>query len=266
MSLESGRKLGFAASVISIIVPVIMGVFLVAFYVSLFSSIVSSLTTGITPAASNTAFLFGALVGVIAAGVVSLVGYILFMIAMHRLSQYYNEPIIFKNPLKALIIQIVTAVIAVVLVFLFIFATIGSLAVTPTSTPATPLSGLMVFAVIAVVALIVGWVISIYCGLLYKRAFDKLSEKSGVDNFRTTGLLYLIGTAIPFMGIGGVIVWIAWIFAAIGYRKLTPTAPTSTNPYPPIQTPLSGQTKRCPTCGAENSPDATYCVHCGRQL
>ena len=59
-------------------------------------------------------------------------------------------------------------------------------------------------------------------GLLYMRAFNKLKEKSGVDNFGTAGLLYLIGVFIPL------ITWIAWIFAAMGFNKLkaAPTAVT----------------------------------------
>ena len=94
------------------------------------------------------------------------------------------------------------------------------------------------------------------------RAFDKLKEKSGVDNFGTAGLLYLIGVFItPIM-------WIAWIFAAMGFNKLkaTPAAPQTGSYY--TQPPLSStmQTKRCPNCGTENYGDAFYCRTCGKTL
>ena len=99
-------------------------------------------------------------------------------------------------------------------------------------------------------------------GVLYMRAFNKLKEKSGVDNFGTAGLLYLIGVFIP------IIAWIAWIFAAMGFKKLKAAQPLHTYvPYsvhPPLSTTM--QTKRCPNCGAENLTDALYCSSCGKPL
>jgi uncharacterized membrane protein len=121
-----------------------------------------------------------------------------------------------------------------------------------------------IFAV-TIIAAIVGFVISIYCALLYKRSFDLLAEKSGVDSFRTTGLLYLIGAVLNIVGVGGIITWIAWIFAALGYQKLQPL-PIASAPFIPPYQPGTVAVKRCPTCGAENSPDALYCRNCGRLL
>ena len=45
-------------------------------------------------------------------GVIAFVGFILFVVAMHRLSQYYNEPSIFKNTLYGFIVNIVGAITA----------------------------------------------------------------------------------------------------------------------------------------------------------
>jgi hypothetical protein len=99
-------------------------------------------------------------------------------------------------------------------------------------------------------------------GVLYMRAFNKLKEKSGVDNFGTTGLLILIGVFIP------IISWIAWIFAAMGFKKLkvapTPSPHVPYYVHPPLST--TTQIKRCPNCGAENLTDAFYCSSCGKPL
>jgi uncharacterized membrane protein len=54
------------------------------------------------------------------------------------------------------------------------------------------------------------------------RAFNKLGEKSEVDNFKTAGLLYLLGGALAIVGIGALLSWIAWIFAFMGFRSLKP--------------------------------------------
>ena len=68
-------------------------------------------------------------------------------------------------------------------------------------------------------------------GWLYMRAFNKLKEKSGVDNFGTAGILYLVGSIVPIVG------WIAWIFAAMGFQKLKPASTSPTVSYstqPPL--------------------------------
>lgn len=266
MSLESGRKLGFAASIINIIVPVIMGIVIVVFYAALFGAILSAsrATSGATVTPSFAGVFTSVVAIAVAGGVLALVGYILFLIAMHRLSQYYSEPSIFGNLLKALIIQIVTAVIFTVIIIVMALFSAGSFPINSATTSVQPLFATIFLA--AIVAGFVGFVISIYCAVLYKRSFDRLAEKSGVDSFRTTGLLYLIGAVLYIAGgIGGIIMWIAWIFAALGYRKLQPL-PTQPAPFVPPYQPGAVAMKRCPTCGAENNPDAVYCRNCGRLL
>ena len=66
------------------------------------------------------------------------------------------------------------------------------------------------------------------------RAFNLLGEKSGVHSFNTAGTLYIIGAVLELVGIGAIILWIAWILAASGFNALKPkpveTAPTY--PYP----------------------------------
>jgi hypothetical protein len=98
--------------------------------------------------------------------------------------------------------------------------------------------------------------IAIYNAFLTKRAFDKLGDRSGVDSFKTAGLLLLIGSFVP------IVAYIGWIFAAVGYRRLSPNAQVTS--YPQYVAP-AGPIKICPHCGTENSPDAIYCRNCGRQ-
>lgn len=262
MSFESAKKMGFTASIIQLVVPIVSIALVIALYTLLISSIFSSIGGGSTSSsgvwfASVFPFIF------IPIAAVSLAGLILFLIAMHRLSQHYNEKAIFRNPLNALIIQIIGSAVIMAVAFIVILTSIGGLTPTINST-ATRFFANFIWLIIGVGA--IAFVISVYCGLLYKRSFDKLAEKSGVDSFRTAGILYLIGSIL-----GSLITWIAWIFIAQGFKKLTPTqlAPqqslyTTYQPNPEPQT--AALTKRCPTCGAENSPDSLYCAHCGRQL
>jgi uncharacterized membrane protein len=260
LTLESGRKLGFVASIMSVISPIIMGVALISLYATIIGSILSTINSGGVTPPSSLGFLGWVWGIIIVAGALSLVGYILFLISTHRLSKYYNEPTIFKNLIKALIIQIVFSIASITIVFTYLFISIGSIVptITTTSPPAFIWNMLGIYAIVV----IVGLVVSIYCAFLYKRSFYKLAEKSGVDNFRTTGLLYLIGAALQIFGVGSIVVWIGWIFAALGYRKLTPTQPTTNL----IVNNQSVAPKRCSNCGTENSQDAIYCGNCGHQI
>jgi uncharacterized membrane protein len=260
LSLESGRKFGYYASLMNVILPIVS----IGIAVAIVFSIIASATRGIisgTAAAPSFLGVFGGLIiFIVVIGGAGVIAYIMFMYAMYSLSKYYNEPAIFKNVLYAFIVSLISSVVFVALEFaVFISAFTG---IFPTNTPltATPVFTQVIFtyAVVIVVALAFG----IVNGVLYMRAFNKLKEKSGVDNFGTAGLLYIIGVFIPF------IMWIAWIFAAMGFNKLkaTPVTPQIGSYY--TQQPLSStmQTKRCPNCGTENRADSIFCSNCGKPL
>jgi len=258
MSLESGRKFGYYASLINVIMPIIAIVSVVA----IIFSIIASAVTGIANGSVGPAFsvLGGLIIFVIAIAAVGIAGFIMFMYAMYSLSNYYKEPAIFKNVLYAFIVSLVSGAVVVALEFAaFISAFAG---IFPTNTPSSVTPAFPQFIIAYVVVIGVAFAFGVVNGVLYMRAFNKLKEKSGVDNFGTAGLLYLIGVFIPF------IAWIAWIFAAMGFNKLK-TAPSASTYVPySTQPPLSTitQTKRCPNCGAENRADALYCSNCGKLL
>ena len=106
MSLESGRKLGLAASIITIVLPIIAAIAYAVYFFSLFATIDggTNLTGPMLTIPTLIIIVFGA-IGI------SVLGIILLLVGMHRLSQYYNEPGIFKGILYGFIINIVGAVI-----------------------------------------------------------------------------------------------------------------------------------------------------------
>lgn len=254
MALESSRKLGLTASLINVIMPVVAVVGSVALIFSIIATAVTETRTGST--APN---IFGLSLGlfgfIIALASVAIVGFILFMVSMHRLANYYNEPGIFKNVLYAFLLSVISAVVIFVLEFALIISSLTRNFLNSTTTSTSPVFSIIYFLVVLVVAVS----FTIINGWLYMRAFNKLKEKSGVDSFGTAGILYLVGSIIPIVS------WIAWIFAAIGFSKLKP-APASNASYfaQPLTTTM--QTKRCPNCGKENGADALYCTACGRPL
>ena len=257
MSFESGKKLGATASLINILLPVVAIIAVVGFVVSIIASAVRGAATGtVAPTILGISAVFFLLIAAVV--LVALAGYIMFMIAMHRLSNYYNEPGIFKNVLYALLLSIVSSVVIFASEFVFLLSSINR--ITQSTTPGIS----TVFPGFFIAVIIVGVVFGLVNGFLYMRAFNKLKEKSGVDNFGTAGILYLIGTIVPVVG------WIAWILAYQGFRKLQPTStaiPTVSYPAQPPTNFGTAQAKRfCPHCGAENRADALYCTHCGKPL
>jgi uncharacterized membrane protein/ribosomal protein L40E len=184
---------------------------------------------------------------------------------MNSLSQYYSEPGIFKNALYGFLINIIGVAALIVIAFALILTTIVS-----SATSSTPVFSGASFITVLLGVIVAAVVISIVSAVLYMRAFNKLGEKSGVRSFNTAGLLYLIGTVLTIVLVGGLLVWIAWIFALSGFNSLKPKiAEPSTISYPTQQLPAADskeQKKFCVYCGAEISPDSVYCANCGKQL
>ncbi len=256
MSLESGRKLGLTASIITVIVPIVTVALYEFFLFSLISTITNAITgRGSTPIPSGFPFLsFGIIwIAFVAVGIISFVGLILFIVAMHELSQYYNEPIIFRNIMYSLVISIVGAVVLVAILFAVIASTLMN---TVVSTPTAASSFVWTFIIALIVVFAVAIAIGVVSALLYKRAFNKLAEKSGVHSFDTAGLLILIGVFIPIVS------WVGWIFAASGFNALKP------KPYSPMPTAptITTQIKFCLNCGMANNVNAAYCKNCGKKL
>src|SRR5208283_707042 len=93
-------------SLIYVIVPVIIVVLYGFLIFSIFASISTVVTGGGTPFGS---FLSLGVISIafIGLGFLSLIGFILFIVAMYQLSHYYNEPGIFKNIVYSLVVGIV---------------------------------------------------------------------------------------------------------------------------------------------------------------
>jgi uncharacterized membrane protein/ribosomal protein L40E len=256
MSLESGRRLGLTASLINVIMPVIS---IVLVFALLFYQISRY------PTSSSSSLFASGLTTVTFAlmGIMTFAGLILFILAMYRLSHYYNEPAIFKNVLYGLILTILGGVTAVIVEFAFLFSLIGRITSASTSTSVAPFLAQFIFAILAIVG--IALVFGVVSAVLYWRAFNKLAEKSKIDNFKTAGLLYLIGTVLSIVFVGVILVWIAWILAALSFNSLK-TPASATSPIQQTATINLTAKKYCTYCGAENEADAIYCRNCGKQL
>ena len=236
MSFESSRSIGRAGTLLTVATTIIAPIIVVvAFFLGLLQNI----------------FLFVAVFSVL-----SYFGQVLFLVAMNRFASYYQSRAIFRDALYGFITQIVGSVVSLVLTF-WTFSYFRDFLERTPRTPSGAPSISFAFAFIAFFLVI--WlgvlVIALVQAFFYRRAFYALAEKSGENNFRQAGFFMLLGAALTIIVIGGLIFFVGWIFAVLGFFSMRPT---SSQPVP---------SKRfCPNCGSENTQDAIFCSHCGNML
>lgn len=191
---------------------------------------------------------------------VSIIGIILVFIGMKGLSEYYKEPSIYQNALWGLIFGIIAAVaVAVGVPLVFLGGLLGGAL-------GFGFGLLTIFGILVVV-----FIFYVIAAMYLRRAFSTLAQKTGEHSFETAGNLLWIGALLTIVfGIGLILIFIAWIFATIGFFSMKLSSqPTNYAPPPPVATPppTSAQATRfCPNCGAPVQPTAAFCPNCGKPL
>jgi uncharacterized membrane protein len=199
-----------------------------------------------------------------------LVGIIMVLIAMKGLADYYADDSLFRDALYAIIFGIIGIIVLGIFVVLFFFTTSVTSVTTTSLLPVGDPLGLSAIGFIILILVLV-FVFFLLEAIFFKRAFDKLANQSGEGMFRTAGLLLLIGAILTIIVIGLVLIFLAWILAAVGYfsirAKAMPTVPPSIpSAVSSSQPAVTFEKKYCPNCGAENAANASYCVRCGKRL
>ena len=159
--------------------------------------------------------------------VVGIIGLILVFIGMKGLADYYKEPGIYQNALMGLIFGIVALVAltaGVILAFTIGLFTFGIGAI------------FTIFAVLVVV-----FIFYVVAAMYLKRAFSLLAQKTGEHSFETAGLLLWIGAILTIVFIGLILIFVAWIFATIGFFAMKPQQQQPYNPQQYAYTPPSTQ-------------------------
>jgi uncharacterized membrane protein len=177
---------------------------------------------------------------------VSIVGYILVLIAGKYVSDELNDRSIFDNMLYAVIAGIVGVAIGAAVLFTgaaFAVFTLG------------------LSALLGVVAgLVVIWVFLIISAVFIRRAFNTMATRLNVNSFKTAATLYFIGALLTIVLVGFVILFVAYIFQIIAFFSIHEV------PQPmqaqPAAAPVAGM-KFCPSCGTQMASSAAFCPKCG---
>lgn len=192
-------------------------------------------------------------------GVLSLVGLILLLIALHGMANIYMERGIFNNFLYGVAAGLAGIFLSVVIVIATVLTTMTSIlhqifpgwngdwyalsGMTPDVSNLNPgdlmplIGGILsVFAVI--------WVALIVASFFARRSLNSLSVKTNVGLFSTAGLLLLIGAFLAIILIGFLVIWVAVLLIAIGFFQIktqpdyqaATAAPQPPPPPPPTTT------------------------------
>jgi uncharacterized membrane protein len=172
--------------------------------------------------------------------VLGIVGIILLLKSTRELSNYYGDEQIYRNSLRGVTYYIVALVAATVAVTALVLGI-------ATATNFTFTSGFVFTAGFEVglaalfTGLVVAFVFYVLAASRLKRTFNTLAEKSGETSFSTAGSLLWLGSILTIIGVGLLLIFVAWIFATIGFFAMKPRQfpqYTQTKPYgytPPQQ-------------------------------
>jgi len=182
---------------------------------------------------------------------ISIVAYILILIATKYVSDELGDKSIFDNMLYAVIAGIVGGVAAAFIIF------------------TGALFGVFTFALSAIGGVIAGlavaWIALIVSSIFIRRSYDTMASKLNVGMFGTAGMLYFIGAILTIILVGFVILFVAAVLQIIAFFSIADSSP-SIQPKPVAGTMASSPpagTKFCPSCGTQLEAAATFCTKCG---
>ena len=192
--------------------------------------------------------------------VLGIIGVVLLLRGMKEFANYYQDNEIYQNSLTGVKYYIVAliALAAAGAGFVVGFVINGF--------PGTFGIGNAAGIAVGIAFLVVAFVFYVLAATHLRKTFNTLAQKTGEQSFATAGTLLWVGSILTIIGIGVLLIFIAWIFAVIGFFTMKSPQQQPNGYNPPTITPPTQATRFCPNCGAPVSIDATFCSHCGKQL
>ena len=180
------------------------------------------------------------------AGLLSLIGIILVLIAAKGLADNYGEAGIFNNALYALIMGIIGVVALIGVLVFSVLSAIADLGIDTTDwanlgpqLQQRLMGGDMDFIWKLLGTIVLAWVVLSICviiaAIFSRKSLNLASAKTGVGMFGIAGILMLIGGILAVVFIGYLLIWIAWILIAVAFFSIRTTATQQTAPAQPSQ-------------------------------
>ncbi len=148
---------------------------------------------------------------------VSIVGYILVIIALKYIADETKKPSIFQNALYGVIILMIGTVILASSAFSFFFFA-------PFAFIYWPYGGWgLVELLIAIILLVAGAALAIVGVLFFRRSLIEVGDTFKIDYFKTAATLLFIGAILSIVVVGYIIILIGLIFLIIAFFSLPET-------------------------------------------
>jgi len=148
----------------------------------------------------------------------SIVGFVLVLLAVKTISDEVKESKIFSDYLVAVVLSVVSVL---VLFFGGIASIFGIMRIFMQGARSMGLRSGVFSAFGIILLLLVAWVISIIGSYFIKSSFDEISEKTGEKNFKTAGLLLFLGAILLIaFGTGAIVSLVGGIFEIIAFFSL----------------------------------------------
>ncbi len=203
--------------------------------------------------------------------VLGIIGVILLLRGMKEFANYYQDNEIYQNSLKGIKYYIVALIALAIAGAGFVVGFVVN------NFPTTLTFGIgnAIGLTVGIAFLIVTFVFYVLAASHLRKTFSTLAQKTGEHSFETAGTLLWVGSILTIIGVGVILIFVAWIFGIIGF--FTMKGPQQQQPYesqpygynPPSaqSTPGSSQAQSyCSNCGAPLKPQSTYCSSCGKKV
>lgn len=163
-------------------------------------------------------------------GLLTLVGAILVLVAVHELADFYKEKGIFNNMLYSIILLIVGVVVCIAVMVFAAFSALAELGYDYSAgdweafgrmfaegMPMMDFGALFAFIGAAIIALVVLFIFVVVAAFFLRKSLSAIASKTGVRMFATAGMLMLVGGVLTIVVVGFLLIWIAWILVAIAF-------------------------------------------------
>ncbi len=152
-----------------------------------------------------------------------IVGFILLMVGLKNLSEYYKDRGIFGNALYGIIFGVIGVVAAAFIIIALVF---GGSFLGFQYNPGGVVTGDVVALIGGVIiALVIAFIFYILMAVYLRRSFTSLANKTGIGYFRTAGLLLLVGAVLTIIIIGLLLIFVAWIMLTVAFFSMPSNPP-----------------------------------------
>jgi uncharacterized membrane protein len=201
--------------------------------------------------------------------VLGIIGVILLLRSLKEFANFYQDNAIYQNALTGVKYYIVA------LITLAIAGTGFIVGFALNDFPTRIGVGNAVGIAVGIAFLIVTFVFYVLAAMHLRKTFNTLAQKTGEHSFETAATLLWVGALLTIIGVGVLLIFVAWIFAVIGF--FTMKSPQQQQPYgsqPYEYNPPSPQStvgfsqiqSYCSNCGAPLKPESIYCSSCGKKV